>query len=915
MNSPLNIRPIALAVALAFSGAAFAQVAPGTLPAGASVVSGTVGISNPAADVMRITNTPGAIVNWQSFSIGSAARVTIDQNGPASAILNRVTGVDPSQILGRLDSNGRVFLVNPNGILFGAGSVVDVQGLIASTRDISNTNFLDGNYLFEGGGAAPVTVANGALITTAGRTGGQVWLFASQVKLEQGSQLNTPDGQVVLAAGSTLQVGTSALGNMTFNVSTGSENTIDSFGAIAAHRGAVGMFADSIVQAGQASASEAVLMAARDITVKDGGVLSADGQAGEGGGSIVLNAGNRLRIDSRAAVSADGSAEGGNGGRIDLVAYDLQVSPVASGMGNVHASGRAAGAQNGEVRLMPRAAPLQAQAATGQFIVSLSATKDMYPDVTYLADGSFVVTWMGMDLPPNVIWDVKYATVYAQRFTASGEPVGGRIQLGSVSGNQSFPSITAGRDGGFIAAWADGRAGRREVWGRRFDASGMPVGGDLKLSSDLGDQDNVKLSTLADGRFLVTWSSRPSTSPLVIDVRGQFLDQSGAPVGAAFTINPTGTADKGYQYRPEIAPLADGGFVVTYHASIPNAYNADAFGRRFDSNGRPVGQEFVIASTAKDDWRVATRGLTDGGFIVVWDSVDSSGANRIFLRRYDANGVLVQADTPIGAAPGGTGQSHAQVASMADGGYVITWMSYQNGTGNSNADVYEQRFAANGAAVSGPRLVAGGLSAQWEPRVAPTADNGYALTWYSNENGGNFDIMAQHFATPAQPAVVAGGVTGEMSNRGYATAAGVTNGQYTPPPAESTPTPVVVEPTPYPVVVTRPPAEPAPVPAPSKEKTESAHNEVRRVTPTGRSDFTLPGTSPVFASSSTDIAPAGGMSTLPGVTATAEAGTTATGAADAFAGASARIGSPSADTAASQQESGSSPANGRRRNK
>lgn len=940
-------RPVALAIALAFSGAALAQLAPGTLPTGANVVSGTVGITNPAADLMRITNTPGAIVNWQSFSIGSAARVTIDQANSASAILNRVTGVDPSQIMGRLDSNGRVFLINPNGVLFGAGSVVDVQSLIASTRNISDINFLNGNYLFEGSSTAPITVANGALITTANRgSNGQVWLFASQVKLEQGSQINAPDGQVVLAAGSQLQVGTSELGNMTFSVSTGSENTIDSYGTIAAQRGAVGMFADSIVQGGQLATSEAVLMAARDITVKDDGTVNADGEAGQAGGRVLLNAGNRLQIDARASVSADGSAEGGNGGRIDLVAYEVQVSPVASGMGNVHASGRASGAQNGEVRVMPRATPLQAQPATGQFIVSLSATKDMYPDVTYLADGSFVVTWMGLDLPTNVLWDVQYATVYAQRFTASGQPIGGRIQLGSVTGNQSFPSITAGRDGGFIAAWADGRTGRREVWGRRFDASGLPVGGDLKLSSDLGDQDNVKLSTLSDGRFLVTWSSRSSLSPLAIDVRGQLLDQNGAPAGTTFTINATGTADRGYQYRPEIAPLADGGFLVTYHASAPNAYNADAYGRRFDRSGQPVGLEFVIASTAKDDWRIATRGLTDGGFVVVWDTVDSSGANRIYLRRYDANGILVQTDTPVGAAPGGTGQSHAQVASMADGGYVVAWMSYQNGAGNSNADVYEQRFAANGTPVSAPRLVAGGVSAQWEPRVASTADNGYALTWYSNENGG-LDIMAQRFATPAQEASVAGGVSGELSNRGYATAAGNINGQYMPPPVVMVPPPV--EPTPMPTpmptprptsdldmdMVTPPPFESAPVLTPLRVNTESVHNEVRRVTPTGLSDFTLPGSSPVFTNSSVDVKPGdmsmsgglgGGITATPGnipgtdisagassvVPANAAPAATAM---NAPAGTNATTGNAPADTAAQQQENGNSPSNERRRDK
>lgn len=868
---PLNVKPLALALALAFSGPALAQVAANALPSGATVVNGTVSLDNPAANALRITNTPGAIVNWNSFSIGADAHVMIDQSaGPASAILNRVTGADPSHILGRLDSNGRVFLINPNGMLFGAGSVVDVQSLIASTRDISNSNFLAGNYLFEGGTIAPITVADGAQITTARGPGGQVWMFASQVRLEQGSQVTVPDGQVMLAAGSRLQVGSNTLGNMTFDVVTGSADTIASHGSIAAQRGVVGMFADSIVQGGRLAVGgpgEVQLMAARDITIDNGGSISADGEAGQGGGRIALNAGNRLRIEDTASVSADGSAEGGSGGRIDLIAHDLQVSPVASGMGNVHASARASGAPNGEVRVMLRALPLAAQPATGELAVTLSSGKDMYPDVTHLADGSFVVTWMSMDLPTNVLWDVQYSTVYAQRFSATGEALGGRIQLGSVAGNQSFPSIAPGRNGGFLAVWSDGRTGRREVWGRRFDVNGLPLGADVKLSNDAGDQDNLKVSTLADGRYLVAWSSRPSLSPLVIDVRGQLLDESGLPVGAAFAINPTGAADRGYQYRPEIAPLADGGFVVTYHASAPNAYNADAYGRRFDRNGVPVGPEFVIAASSRDDWRVATSGLLDGGFIVVWDTVNASGANALLYRRYDANGMLVQGDTPVGAAPGGTGQSFAQVAPLADGGFAIAWMSYQNGTGSSNADVYAQRFGADGMPVSAPQLVAGGIPSQWEPRIDATADGGYTLSWYSNQNAGNLDIVAQRFANAVQQAEVAGGVAGELANRGYVTAPGVANGAYSAPvllvpapaPAPVEPAPLPLEPAPAPAPA---PVVPAPAPVePSKPdtgKTESAHNEIRRVTPTGRTDFVLPGASPVFAGTNAGAARSAG---------------------------------------------------------
>src|SRR5690606_14902950 len=100
---------------------------------------------------------PNAIINWQSFSIGANEITRFIQQSQASAVLNRVTGgggaIDPSVILGALQSNGRVFLINPSGITFGAGAQIDVAGLVASTLDISNADFLANRLRFQGTGA------------------------------------------------------------------------------------------------------------------------------------------------------------------------------------------------------------------------------------------------------------------------------------------------------------------------------------------------------------------------------------------------------------------------------------------------------------------------------------------------------------------------------------------------------------------------------------------------------------------------------------------------------------------------------------------------------------------------------------------------------------------------------------------
>lgn len=136
--APVNISDKALVFQLrprllALSVAACFSITPAwALPTGAQVAAGAAKF-NQAGNSLVVTNTPGAIINWQSFSIGALESVRFQQQSSLSSVLNRVTGSASSAIHGALRSNGRVFLVNPNGILFGPNSKVDVNGLIASS--------------------------------------------------------------------------------------------------------------------------------------------------------------------------------------------------------------------------------------------------------------------------------------------------------------------------------------------------------------------------------------------------------------------------------------------------------------------------------------------------------------------------------------------------------------------------------------------------------------------------------------------------------------------------------------------------------------------------------------------------------------------------------------------------------------
>ena len=126
------------------------------LPTGAQIVRGQV-VINTTGKVMDVNQQSSkAIVNWQSFDIGHGYEVNVNQPSARAAMLARVIGANPSEIYGKLTANGRLYLVNPNGILFGSGAQIDVNRLIASTLNISDDNFWNGNLVFEGNSDAAV---------------------------------------------------------------------------------------------------------------------------------------------------------------------------------------------------------------------------------------------------------------------------------------------------------------------------------------------------------------------------------------------------------------------------------------------------------------------------------------------------------------------------------------------------------------------------------------------------------------------------------------------------------------------------------------------------------------------------------------------------------------------------------------
>jgi filamentous hemagglutinin family protein len=290
------------------------------LPTGDQLVAGQATVSNPAAHTLQINQaSQQAIINWQGFSIAPNEAVNINQPNAQAALLNRVVGQDASQIQGQLHANGQVYLVNPNGVLFGKTAQVDVGGLIASTHNISNADFMTGHAHFTQDGATGSVDNQGSIKTSEGG----VVAFIGETVSNSGS-INTPKGTTVLAAGKTVDLDFQGNGLVEVKVSEAAlAAQITNKGAIQADGGrvvltakAAGQLLDTVInQAGIIRAQglverngEIILDGGDNGTVKVSGTLDVNGQ--QTGGKISVT-GNEVQLNNGAIVTATGNIGGG----------------------------------------------------------------------------------------------------------------------------------------------------------------------------------------------------------------------------------------------------------------------------------------------------------------------------------------------------------------------------------------------------------------------------------------------------------------------------------------------------------------------------------------------------------------------------------------------------------------------------
>lgn len=333
-----KLRILLSASALLWGTTALAQ----SLPTGGSVVAGNVAISRPSGSQLNITQgSNAAIVNWNGFSIGSGSTVNINQPGAQSVILNRVTGNTTSQIHGQLNANGQVHLVNPNGIFIGPNGHVNTGGFVASTLNITDEDFLNGRYHYQGNGAS-AAVENAGTIESV--PGGYAALIGG--KVSNSGVIRVPMGKVGLGAGEQVTLDVSGDGFLQVAVPSDSgdaamEALVSNSGRIEADGGIVHLKAASARDAARQVVNMSGVIEARSVGGVSGAVV-----LGGGGGAVQVTG----QIDTSARVtlveaSPRPVARGQKGGSITVTGESIALAGAA-----LTADGAGDG-QGGEIRV------------------------------------------------------------------------------------------------------------------------------------------------------------------------------------------------------------------------------------------------------------------------------------------------------------------------------------------------------------------------------------------------------------------------------------------------------------------------------------------------------------------------------------------------------------------------------------
>ncbi|ADG93165.1 type 1 secretion target domain protein [Arcobacter nitrofigilis DSM 7299] len=385
---------------------------------------------------------------------------------------------------------------------------------------------------------------------------------------------------------------------------------------------------------------------------------------------------------------------------------------------------------------------------------------DTTPQITALSDGSYVVTFSGLDNNGNT-------SIYVQKFTIDGEKDGTQVKLDAtvVEGDDFNPQITSLNDGGYIVTYYGTDTSNNSIYIQRFSSKGEKFGDqviveatDIIKESDI----NPQITGLSDGGYTVTYQGKDSVDG-DYSIYVQKYDLVGEKVGEQVKLEATGVENKA-DINPQITSLSDGGYAVTFSAEDAET-NGDysIYVQKFDADGKtstqyPTKLEATDVTNAADKKPQITS-LNDGSYVVTYEGEDSvSGETSIYVQKFNVDGtkageqVKLEGKDDSGNVITTGNDTEAQITGLSDGSYVVVYTGEETEGGETS--IYVQKFNEDGT-IDGEQvkleakddegnIITSGSDSS--AQVTALEDGGYVVTFTGEETaGGESSIYVQRF--------------------------------------------------------------------------------------------------------------------------------------------------------------------------
>lgn len=659
------------------------------LPTGGQVANGSATMTQNGS-VLAITNSNGAIINWQGFSIGLGETVRFIQPSAVSSVLNRVVTADPSVLLGQMQSNGQVFLINPAGILVGAGARIDVAAFVASSLQMSDADFLAKRFIFQDTPGVGLVRNEGTISTP---TGGRVYLVAP--KVENAGLIQSAGGEVILAAGQTVEIGDTATPGVRVEV-TGTSAEATNIGSVLADAGRIGLVGAVVKNTGTLSASSAVADGGR-IFLRASGIVTNSGQitasSAQGAGGQIDVLGDKVGILAGANLDTSGATAGGT----IRVGGDYQ--------------GANAAIQNARISYVDRDATLRADATIkgdgGKVIVWADDTTRAYGTISARGgaqggDGGFVETSGKKSLD----FDARVDTSAA--FGKTGQLL---LDPNSVTILNGPASNLTGD------TWAEAAGGSTFSWSSintQLATTNVTIS-----TTDSGTGDDIIFSN-AYGAMA---ASAGSTNRLILDANDNVVFNTGVDLKGGLQVTAGGgvTVNSIVRSAGNMSITAGAGLNIGYAGAT-----SESRLEMFSSSG--------------------SQTISLGGQLVLQGS---NGSGTAALLKSSGTQTITAGSISLTGGTGATGDNGARI--KADGNQTITTsgtgaLTLQGGSGSTNNEaMIESTGATQQVTVGGAMTLTAGSSGGAivaAPQQTITVSGNLALTGGSGTVTGDYNMAA-----------------------------------------------------------------------------------------------------------------------------------------------------------------------------